>query len=889
MAAPRLARGERLFRALLHCYPRAFRARYSVELIETFRADRTRPQFSGLLGAARFWRHTLADLSRTSWSQRRRHDTDADRRATGLATAGAWHRGFVQDVSAAVRGLTKQPGYACVAVLTLGLGVGGTTAVYAVVHGVLLTPLPYDHADRLVRVYELDHGNPGARMVAYGNFADLRDQATGFEALATWEGRGYTLTGEGAALRLNARLTSADFAAVFHETPALGRWFTEAETTENAAVVVLTHALWHGTFGADTGVVGRTIHLDGGAFEVIGVMRPAFRYPGETDLWLPLPPVRDPVGQRRWHRHSMVGRLAEGETLDHLSTELQGIATRLEAAYPEYNRNNYFEATPLLDDMVGSRQQSLLVLFGAVSVLLLIACVNVASLAMARSIARSHELAIRSALGASAWRLSRLTLAESLLVGMAGAMFAVVLAQLGVDQLLALTADSVPRAASVSAWTPRVMAFGVFASLLASVAVALPALIGRRRDAGTLALRGSRGSETHIVMRGRRTLVVAQLAAAFILAAGAGLLLKSVGQLHAVESGVTAKGVLTFEIGLPATKYPSPVEVARFVNTLVDRFEQVPSVTRAAATLTAPVDPYGWYNSLTIRGRDVATPDLPHVSYVATSAGYFEAMEIPVVAGRTYDATEPRGNPVVVINQTAAQRFWPNQDPLGQKILGRASDDSSWATVIGVVGDVRQALDQGVEPATYIPIAQENVTDFVLVVRTTEVDAMSVMPVLRDLLTEADRDVPITGIMPMTERIALTTATPTFNAVLMSTFAGTALLLAAAGVFAMVSFSVAQRSREFGIRVAVGASRPHIFLDVLGTNLKLAVMAIGIGLTCVLAGGQALEGLLFGVEAADAATLTVVALVIIGVAVASGLWPARRAASSDPLIALRNE
>lgn len=892
MTPSQRVRGERLFRLLLRAYPRAFRERYHTELLDTFRRDRQRALFAGGIGTIRFWRHAVLDLCRTSLSQRRRHADESGQRPmdpAGSGAAAAWSRGFVHDLSVAARGLAKQPGYAAVVILTLGLGIGATTAVYAVVHGVLLTPLPYDQPDRLVRVYELEHGNPGARMVAYGNFADLRNQTTGLEALAIWQGQGVTLTGEGTARRLNARLTSADFARVFHETPLLGRWFTEAETVDNAAVAVLTHALWQSAFGADSGVLGRVIHLDGAAFEVIGVMRPDFQYPATADVWLPLPPVRDAVGLRRWHRHSMVGRLADDETLDRLSRELETIGARLEAAYPDYNRNNYFEARPLLDDMVGSRRHALLVLFGAVSVLLLIACVNAASLSMARTLARSHELAVRSALGASPWRLARLTLAESLLVGLVGAAVAVGLAQLGVHQLLAMTIDSLPRAALVSAWTPGVVAFGIPSALLASLAVALPALTGGRRGPVPLSLRGARGSDTHTVMRGRRGLVVAQLAAAFVLAAGAGLLLKSVDQLTSVEPGVAVDGVLTFEIGLPVTKYPSPETVAAFVNRLVDRFEHVPSVARAAVTLTAPVDPYGWYNSLTILGRDVPTPDLPHVSYVATSAGYFDTMGIPLLTGRTYDATEPRGTNVVVINETAARRFWPGADPLGQKILGRTSDESSWATIIGVVGDVRQALDQAVEPTTYIPIGQEDVTDLVAVVRTTDADTLAVMPVLRDLLAQADRDIPITGVMPLAERIALATAVPTFNAVLMSTFAGTALLLAAAGVFAMVSFSVAQRRREFGIRMAVGASRPRIFRDILGTNLRLATIAVGFGLTCILAAGQALEGLLFGVQAADAVTLTSAALVIIGVAVASGLWPARRAASTDPLAALRND
>jgi len=883
MATHGRARGERLFGLLLRLYPPAFRDRYRLDLIEAFRRDRGQPRFRGLIGAVRFWRHTVADVLRTAAGERRG--------AVVPATAGRsrWRQGLLQDLSAIGRGFRKQPGYAAVATLTLGLGVGATTAVFAVVDGVLLTPLPYAEAGRLVRVYELEHGNPAARMAAYGNFADLRAQATGFEELALWQGQSLTLTGDGPARSLSGRMTSAGFASVFRETPVLGRWFTEQETIDDAPVAVLAHALWQDTFGADPTIVGRRILLDGRSVEVIGVMRTAFRYPGTTDVWLPLPPVRDPVGQRRWHRHSMVGRLAGGKTLAQLNTELAGLGARLEAAYPEYNKNNYFEARPLLADMVGARRQSLLLLFGAVAVLLLIACVNVASLSLARSVSRRHEMAVRSALGASRWRLARLVLTESLIVGVAGGAIAIVLEQFAVVELLALAADTVPRASAVTALSPPVLAFGGVASLLAALAVALPVVFSGRRDVEAATFRNARGSASRGVMRGRRVLVVAQLTAAFVLATGAGLLVRSVVKLQAIESGVRADRVLTFDIVLPATRYADAASVARFVDALTARFEQQPTVVRAGATLTAPVDPYGWYNSLTIRGRDVPTPDLPHVSYVPTSAGYFAAVGIPIIAGRTYDAGEPRGRPVAVINRTAARQFWPDQDPIGQLIFGRPGDDRSWATIVGVVGDVRQALDAPADPTVYIPLAQEIVQSLVVVVRTTVDDPRTPMPALRAVLMEADSDVPITHVMPLDERIAQTTAAPAFNAVLMTAFAGTALLLAGAGVFAMISFSVAERRREFGIRAAVGASRPRIFLHVLGTNLRLAAWAVAIGLVCVTIGGRALDGLLFGVGAADLSTMAGVAAVVGGVVLAAGLWPARAATAVDPLVALRSE
>lgn len=884
MTPDKRARGERLFVLLLHLYPASFREHFRSDLVASFRRDRAQARFQGATGTIRFWRHTMADLVRTAVSERR-----GETAVAGASPTAAWYRGLGQDLRAAIRGLAKQPGYAAMAILTLGLGVGVTTAVFAVVNGVLLSPLPYDRAERLVRVYELEHNNPGARMVAYGNFVDLHDDVSGFEALAAWAFQGATLTGHGQPRRLSTPQTSADFARVFHATPVAGRWFTPAEVADNADVVVLSHSLWQDAFGADPTIVGQSIVLDGRARQVVGVMGGNFQFPTGAAAWLPLPPIKDPVGQRRWHRHSMIGRLADGTSLTALNTELSGIAARLEAAYPEYNRDNYFEARPLLADMVGSRRQSLLVLFGAVAVLLLIACVNVAALSLARSVSRRHEMALRAALGASGWRLARLMLAESLVVGALGACVALLPATVGVEQLMRLAANSVPRAANVSVNDPAVLMFGLGAAMLAALGASLPAVLSRHAEATATTLRGSRGSSARAVMTGRRGLVLAQLTAAFLLTTGAGLLIRSVLQLHAVPTGVQADGVMTFALELPAARYPDPPSVSRFIDALMARFEQVPSVRRAGVTLTAPVDQYGWYNSLTIRGRDVATPDLPHVSYVAASPGYFETVSIPLLRGRTYEVGEPRGESVVVINETAAKRFWPDEDPLGRLVLGRAGDEASWSRIIGIVGDVRQALDQPVEPTVYIPLAQEDVRGFIVMVKTDTANPADVMPSLRSLVAEADAELPITSVMTLNNRIAMTTAAPTLNAVLMASFAGAALLLAAAGVFALVSFSVAERRQEFGIRIAVGADRRRIFLDVLSGNLRLAVWAVAIGLVGVWLLGATLEGLLFGVAAADWQTVAAVAGIIVGVALAAGLWPARQATATDPLTALRGE
>ncbi|HSC29168.1 MAG TPA: ABC transporter permease [Vicinamibacterales bacterium] len=874
-----------LFRILVRLYPPPFRARYGRDLADAFERDRVRPRFAGFLGAIRFWRLTIADALHTAWCERR----DGAGAAAPFALTPA---GTLADLRSAARGLVRQPGFALAAILTLGLGIGATTTVFAIIDAVLLTPLPYPDAHRLVRVYERERANPAALMVAYGNYEDLRDQSEVFDELAIWAYASHALTGVSPARQLRTRETSENFAAALGVRPAHGRWFDRADIDSGARRVVLSHGLWQAVFGGRPGVVGMTVRLGDEPYEVVGVMPPGFEFPSRADAWIPLEPVTDEVGRRTRHRHNMIGRLRPGVTVAAAVRRLDALAARLEAAYPDFNRGNFFEPRLLLDDVIAGRDRALALFGVGVMVLLLIGCVNIASMALARSVGRVRELAVRAAIGASPLRLASLVASELTIVAAAGAGVGLLIAHMSVQAVLGLGGSLVPRAGEVPAISPRVLVFATLLSLGCGLGVSLLPILANRRlaaDGSTAALRGTAASASPAVVRGRRILVAAQLTLAFVLATGAGLLLRSYDRLVSVDTGVVADRVLTMNIQVPDARYPRPDQVARFIDGVLDRIEALPGIERAGATLTPPVNDNGWYNLLTVSGRPVARPDLPPISYVVASAGYLDAIGVPLLAGRLYERGEPRGEAVAVLNEAAAARHFPGEDPIGRRILGSDNGDLPWARVIGVVGNIRQSLTRDAVPEVFVPIAQDRVLSFVIVVRTSGEDPLQAAPSVRAVIEQADRDVPVGRIMTLVERIGENVTRPKFTAAIMTATAALALLLAAAGVFGVVSYSVAARRREFGIRMAMGATGSRVVRQVMGEGLALAGVAIAIGIAAARAGAGWIESLLFDVRAADPVVYAGVGLVVLAVSVAAGLAPAFRATACDPLIVLREE
>lgn len=874
------------FVVLLHLYPPRFRRRYRTELLECFDQDRRRPQFAGASGAARFWFHTLRDLLRTAatewwWAVKAPRVGCEGRRSGG---------GLVADLRFAARSLRRDRTFSAVSIVTLGLGIGATTAVFTVVHSVLLRPLDFPDPDRLVRVYELERENPNARMVAYGNYLDLRDVDV-FESLAIWAYSSHVLTGVDRAAQLRTREVSASFGPTLGAPAVLGRWISPDEERLGRRVVVLSYGLWQSAFGGDSAVLQRAITLDGEPYAVVGVMAPGFDYPGEAQAWVPLVPVTNPVGLRRWHRHNMVGRMRPGVTVEEVNRLLVPVGDRLAAAYPETNTGNYFEAVSLLDTMVAEARPTLRVLFGAVIVLLLIATVNLTSLVYARTGAREQEIAIRTALGASGARLGRMLLAECVVLAGAGGLAGLAIAHVGVRSLVALSSGAIPRADTVAVAAPVVL----FAAAVSTITGFLLGLIpirklGSGRVAAAQALSGRRSSAGRRAIRSRRLLVTTELALALVLTVAAALLVRSFQALTGVDPSVDVERLLALDVRLPGgPRYETQADVARFLENVLPNVEAVPGVDRAAAMLTPPINDTGWFNSMTRRDHPLPEAEVPPIGYNVVSSGYFETVGVPLLAGRTFRPDEPAGGRrVAVINRAGAEQYWPNESPIGKLILGNAATDSNWVEIIGVSENVRQSLVEPPHPEVYVPLAQDRVLSFVVLVRTPGDASVAGRPV-EQVLLRADPDMPISRVGPYAQRVSQLTARPRFSATLMGTFATLALVLACVGVYGLFALAVIQRRREIGIRIAVGADRTRVLGWILGDAAAMCAIAILLGVAGALGVSRLLNALLFGVSPTDPGTITLAAVAIAAVSLGAALVPARMATRVDPMVVLRQE
>jgi len=860
-----------------------------------FRRHRTDPRFAGPRGAIRFWRHTVADLLKTAtsewfttWRRETGRGQPTERSTEHQGGGPLW--GIAYDIRYASRTLTRDTLFTAVSVLTSALGIGAATSVFTVVRGVLLEPLGFPNEDRLVRVYELERENPDAQMVAYGNYADLRDAAL-FDELAIWSYRSYTLTGTERAVQLRTREVSSNFAATLGVLPVVGRWINSDEEREGRHVVVLSHALWQTVFGGADDVTSRSILLDREPYAVIGVMGTGFDFPYGAEAWVPLPPVTNPAGLRRWHRHNMVGRLSAGVEAREMNLRLIPVAQRLEDAYPDTNAGNYFEARPLVDTIVGQVRPALRVLFGAVILLLLIACANIASLMHARYLSRDRELAVRTALGASTFRLGRLLLVEAALLAVVGGAAGLLVARFGLTAMLSTSADAIPRIESIG-FKPTVFVFALGISALTAVAVAaLPLLRARHRArAAADALHGVRSSAGRSTVRSRRVLVTAELACALVLTVGAGLLVRSFNAMVSVDPGIDSNRLLALDLRLPGgDRYATQDGVARFVEDLDDRLEDVPGVEHVATMLTQPVDDRGWFNALNMRDRPLPEAQVPPIGYNVVSSGYFETVGARLLEGRTFTRYEPLdGHRVGVINRTAAERHWPGESPVGKLVLGNVEADSQWVEIIGVIDDVRQSLTVPTHPEIYVPIAQDRVLSFTLLART-QGDPTAVARSVESEIRSADRDIPISSVQPFLERVNTLVARPRFSATLMGSFAGLALLLACVGVFGLLAFTVAQRRREFGIRMALGAKATRVVQTVLRDAALMSAAALAIGLVGSLLLSRLLTNLLFGVTPTDLVSFAGAAAAIVFVTVSAALWPALTATRVDPMRVLREE
>jgi putative ABC transport system permease protein len=803
---------------------------------------------------------------------------------------------LLQDVRYALRRLRRSPGFTVVAVLTLALGIGANSAIFSVVNAVLLRSLPYEEAERLVLVAHVNReGNPAPMSPA--NFRDVRAEARSLEDLSFWHYSGRTLTGVGDPVRLQGAAVGERFFEVMRARPLLGRTFRADENEPGRnRVAVLGHAFWQQRFGADPRVVGRTVTLDGEPYEVVGVMPEEFGFPGNRDLWFPREYDADFVSDASrgaWFI-SGIGRLKPGVPHEQAAREVAALGKRLQQQYPDSNTGLEFTSVSLYEQTVGNVRVSLLVLLGAVGLVLLIACANVANLLLARAAAREGELAVRTALGAGRGRLVRQLLAESVILGLLGGAAGLLLAVWGTSALVALEPQGIPRLADVRV-DGTVVAFtlgvallsGLLFGLLPAMQVTRSGLAGSLREGGRGALSG-RGS-----IRTRNALVVAEMALAVVLLAGAGLLIRSFVQLQSVDPGFRSEGALSFTLALPDAAYGEGDAGAVFYRGLLERLEALPGVRSAAAVSDLPMGNSANFLTFEVEGREPPTPGQEPVSQILrVTPDYFRTLGIPVARGREFSAEDRAGAPgVVVINQETARRFFPGEDPIGKRILLSLGPDTTsvpWE-VVGVAGDVRQfGVDADPQPAMYFPAAQGPSGSMGVVVRTA-VPPLSLAGAVRRAVAGLDPNLPVNELRPLEQLTADSVSQPRFYMLLLSVFAGTALALAAIGIFGVISYGVAQRTREIGVRMALGAEPASVLRVVVGGALGLAGIGVGLGVLGALAGTRLLSGLLYGVAATDPLTYAGVAVLLLGVAALASWLPARAAVRVDPVVALRAE
>ena len=804
---------------------------------------------------------------------------------------------LLQDLRYGLRVLWKTPGFTAVAVLALALGIGANTAIFSVVNGVLLRPLPFAEPERLVMVW-MDNRVLELRedLGSYPNYVSWRDESQAFEHLAAFSNANPTLTTEGGEPeRLQGVNATANFFNVLRAQPIAGRAFTVEEEAEGQdAVVVIGHGLWQRRFGGEPGIVGRQITLNGRSRTVIGIMPQGFRFPGEADVWVPLAPPARMREQRQAFWLSMVGRLKPGATVERAQTELSAIAARLEQQFPDSNQGFGAYVVSLHQQVVGRVRPALWVLLGAVGFVLLIACANVANLLLARAAARGREIAIRRALGAGRARLIRQFLTESVLLSLMGGALGLLLAIWGTDMLIALSPSDLPRLdqVGIDGW---VLLWTVGISVGTGLAFGLaPALQASRGDLNEPLKEGGRsGSEGGRGRRVRDALVVAEVALALVLLAGAGLMVKSFLRLQEVDLGFNPERVLTMRAQLSGVNYRESPRAVAFYEQLIERVEALPGVQSAAAAGTVFLSSTPNSSWFSIEGRPAPPPnERVEVPIDPITPNYFQAMGVPLLRGRAFTAQDREGVPeVTIVNETFARRFFPGEDPSGRRIkYGPPESEGPWITIVGVVGDTRRTgFDAAVRPETYLPHAQAPARGMMLVVRSAAADPSGLTNAVRGAVASLDREVPVFQVRTMDELLSGMMAQRRLNMLLLAIFAGVALLLAAVGIFGVMNYSVSQRTHELGLRMALGAQARNILGMVVRQGMTLVLLGLGLGLAGALALTRLMSSLLYGVSATDPLTFAGISLLLAAVALLACYVPARRATKVDPIVALRYE
>ncbi len=801
---------------------------------------------------------------------------------------------LLQDIRFALRTLRKNPSFTLVAILTLALGIGATTAIFSVVNGVLLHPLPFRDSDRLTMVW-LDNLSEGIRqdITSYPNFVDWREQNRVFEDMAAFRPHQVNLTGEFEPERIARTAVTANFFSLVGVEPLRGRGFAvEEEQQGSHEVAVLSHGLWQRRFGGDPEVIGRTLQMNGVEFTVVGVMPAGFDFPSETQLWVPLAPSEQLREARFAFWLYTLGRLRPGVSLEAAQREMDGINTQLAQEYPEFSRFGVF-VQPVRDYLVGDVRPALLVLLGAVGFLLLIAAANVGNLLLARSAAREREIAVRTAMGASRRRLVGQLLTESLVLAFAGGILGLLVAYWGVQLLIGLSPADLPRLENVGV-DATVLGFAFLVSLLTGIVFGLvPALQVSRTPLVETLREGGRGlSGGRRGQRTRRALVVGEMALALVLLIGAGLLIQSFSRLRSIDPGFRSENVLTLQLALSGSEYGEPASVLAFWEQLLERVEALPAVTSAAAASDVLLPELANSSNVTIEGRPTPpAEETIEVPIDAVTPDFFRTLGTPLLRGRDFSASDDQeATRVAIINEAMARRFWPDTDPVGQRFrYGDEDSEGPWRTVVGVVADARRtSLEQEARPSTFLPLRQSSRSSMVVVVRTTG-DPLALAGVVRREVRELAPNIPVAQVSTLEAMMGERLAQRRFSTLLLGFFSALALLLATVGVYGVIAFTVNQSTREIGIRMALGARSMDVLRLVLRQVSILVLLGIGIGVAAALALSRTLSGMLYGMSATDPGTYIGIALLLTAVALLASYLPARRATRVDPIVALRSE
>ncbi len=801
---------------------------------------------------------------------------------------------LAQDLHYGLRMLVKNPSFTIVAVLALALGIGANSAIFSVVNTVLLRPLPYKNPGRLVMLWEeATHLGFPKNTPSPANFIDWRAQNTVFEAMAAMVERSFNLTGVGEPERFDGRRVSANLFDLLGVQPQLGRAFRAEEDKPGSRVVILSNGLWQHRFGGDPRVIGQAVSLNGESYTVIGVMPGSFQFPTRRDqLWVPLAFDAKEAASRGNHFLEVIARMKPGVTLQQAQAEMSTIAARLAQQYPEENLRVGSVVTALQEQVVGDIKPALLVLLGAVGFVLLIACANVANLLLARAAARQKEIALRLALGAGRSRLTRQFLTESVLLAVIGGAVGLLLSIAGLRVLKTFIPDTISQAQAISI-DAKVLVFtglvalvtGIIFGLAPAMQVSHLDINDTLKEGGRDAAGGTRGN------RIRALLVIGEIAVSFVLLMGAGLLINSFMHLRNLHPGFRANHLLTMKIPLSEVKYPDKERRSPFYAEVLRRVQALPGVQSAAVAGNLPLTYDGDSMPIGIEGRTDPPPDQrPDVILRVVGPGYFSTMGIPLVRGRDFSEQDKADSArVVIVSEKTARHFWPGENPIGKRLKpGSTNRNIPWIEIIGVVKDVRQN-DFVSEPKMQMYMPYQQLNSFApnaLVVRTN-VEPLSLAGAVRNAIWAVDKDQPVSNLRSMDEIVSEAVARQRFSMLLLGIFAALAMVLAAVGIYGVMSYSIAQRTREIGLRIALGAQKSDVLKMILRQGLRFVAAGLAIGLAASFVLTRVMASLLFGISATDPATFVSISLMLIAVALLASYIPAVRAMKIDPMLALR--